>query len=133
MGFDYGEEKEDESFLAEYEEACNMEKTRLYESGKYGNTTFNNIELGAVEAATGFGENKVILNGNFSLNLVNTAKYGEQLQIQVYSKDFVTKNRFHTSWNRTEIFFKADMVQQLIDSLLILQKRLVDNQPANTQ
>ena len=104
------------------------EKTHKYESAAYGDTEFNNITLGAVEAATGFGENKVVLNGNFSLNLVKTAKYGDQIQIQVWSNDFVERKRFHRNWNRTEIFFSEAQIAPLIDALVILQKRMLDSQ-----
>lgn len=100
-----------------------------YKSEAYGDTTFNNIELGSVAAATAFGEQKVILDGVFSLNLVKTAKFNEnELQIQVFSKHFEEKHRYHRSWNRTEIFLKPDMIPKLIDGLVILQKKLQDSQ-----
>lgn len=128
MGFDFGAEVEDERYLADYLEKvrCEVllmdEKTYEYESEAYGNTVFNNITLGAVEASTAWDGNKVILNGNFSINLVKTAKYGNQVQLQVYTKEVWQRQRYHTNWARTEIFLTPEMIPQLIDALIIVDK-----------
>lgn len=87
-----------------------------------------NINFGAAKAVTGFGNRKITISGNLSINLVNSEQYGKELQLQVYTQDrYLEERRFRSRgnnrWNRTEIFFTMQDLPQLIQALQIIARR----------
>ena len=57
------------------------------------------------------------MRGRLSLNLVKSAKWGEEIHIQVYGKGFEVERRNPSEWSRVEIYFPAECIRQLLDAL----------------
>lgn len=97
------------------------EKTHTYQSEAYGPATFHNTELDEVEVTLGVGPKKYIIKGPLSINAVETAKYGPQIQLQVFSAEYERRDRVSNAWNRLEIFLGPWQITELVENLIEAQ------------
>ena len=93
------------------------ERTYTFQSAAYGDLEFKNVEFGEGQGALSCGDTKTVLKGRMSLNVVNSAKYGEEIQLQIYGKDVKTVKRNKSEWDRVELFFPREKLSELILSL----------------
>lgn len=92
-------------------------KNTEYESEKYGKVTFRNVDYGHGTGFFGMGDKRYKIDGRFSLNVVNSAKYGKEVHFQIYGKEVQEEKRNNSPWNRTEIYFPHDSIKDIIKLL----------------
>lgn len=65
-----------------------------------------------------FADKKIVIRGKLSLDVIESVKYGKQVQIQVFSDTFKEESRFRSvgenRWNRSEIFFSFGDFMELL-------------------
>lgn len=99
-------------------------KTYTFKSEHYGDTTFLNYEFtGPAEGSLAHTNVKVVVRGTASLNRVNTAKFGPQIQLQVYGTGRRIEARAPNTWNRAEIFLSIPQARELLEALIITLHR----------
>jgi hypothetical protein len=100
-------------------------KNYRFNSDFYRSTDFNNIEWRGipVDASIGWYDKKIRITGTFSLNLVDTAKFGPQLQFQVYGDQVSFPMRSSEKYARCEFFLPLDRISmsELVDKILRLK------------
>lgn len=67
---------------------------------------------------------KVLVDSRFSLNIVDTRKYGRQLQLQSFGGKLEEWRRVSEKHPRIEIFLPIDALSDLADLFLDLALRL---------
>ena len=97
--------------------------TSVYSFGSetYGDVTFENDVLGSATGLVAYGDDRLVIEGVFSLNLVESKKFGKQIQFQIFSDKFRVEKRNKSRWNRTEIYFPISQLPALIS---LLQKKM---------
>ena len=102
-----------------------MEKTQVYEprSEKYDPIAFFNVEFGDAKAVTGVESYRIVIEGKMSLNVVESAKWGREVHIQIYAPSHEVEKRNPSRWSRTEIYFPIRDLGRLIDVLIKIQLR----------
>lgn len=89
-----------------------------YESEHYPDLEFNNILFGQSEACVSNGIKRFVLNGMLGLSVVNSAKFGDQVQLQLFSTDFFEQQEASGGkYRRVELFFSFDDIDKLIACL----------------
>jgi hypothetical protein len=96
-----------------------MEKARLFTAQNYPPVTFHNIEFGQAEAALSYDKSRIVINGRLSLNIADTAKFGKQFQVQVYSDQYKIEERSvkEVKWHRSEVFFSFQDLEKAVEVL----------------
>jgi hypothetical protein len=83
-------------------------------------------EFGSGEAITTFGERQIILDGAITIGHNRSQKWGEQLEIEIYSNTFREHPRYRSKsygvWHRAEIFMPVDHVAPMLDVLNQIRK-----------
>jgi len=102
-------------------------ETRVESRSRLPALTMKNIEFGRAQAVTGIGRQRLIVDGKFSINVLNSVRFGPQIQFQVYSPTYVDELRNSSPWCRTEIFFAVIDLDALIDALVKTKMRLIKN------
>lgn len=92
-------------------------KTYNYESNVYPDVVFNNIDFGLAKGMLSFDKLRVSIRGKLSINKVKSDKFGEEIQLQIYSASVIKEVRNDSSWNRLELFFPIEQIDDLIKSL----------------
>jgi hypothetical protein len=102
-------------------------KTQLDDHPELPKIDLFNVEFGSAKAVTGFGDEKVIIDGTLSMNVVNSVMYDAEVQLQVFSDQYIREPRFksvsHTKWHRAEIFFRLSDLPRLIAKLQELYEK----------
>jgi len=97
-------------------------ETRTMESKHYPDLQFNNVQVGKARGFVSNGIKRFLLDGQMSLNAVDSVKFGRELHLQVYTKDFFVQEEANESeYRRVEIYLDADMIDKLIACLEELQ------------
>ena len=60
-------------------------------SSSYGDTKLHSTPLSEAEACIGFDNERLVLTGRFGVTVVDSAKFGKQFQLCVYSKEPVKR------------------------------------------
>ena len=93
-------------------------KVHVYDSDHYPAVRFLNIEIGRAKACMGIGDERYIITGKMTLNYTNSEKWGQEVHIQVFSKDHKVEKRSGShNWTRVEIFFPFKDLDILITAL----------------
>ena len=96
-------------------------KVQKYESEVYGPTEFRNVEFGDAKAVTGIESQRIVIEGKMSINVVDSAKWGREVHIQVYAPQHRVERRNPSGWSRTEIYFPLRDLNKLIEALIKLE------------
>ena len=95
-----------------------MRIKRQYKSEHYPDLEFNNVVFGESEACVSNGQKRFVLRGKLGLSLVNSAKFGDQIQLQLFSTEFFEQQKANGgSYRRVELFFNRDDIDKLIACL----------------
>ena len=99
-------------------------KQQQYNSTVYGSTMGEDTTFcKCYQAAASYGSDKVIYHDPwFSVNIVDTGKYGWQVQLQAWGGPISFAPRNSDEYQRMEIMFNEEHLDELIE--LLIRKKL---------
>ena len=92
-------------------------KEVTHQSEAYGSVKFHNAELGQACGLFSHEAERQVINGKFSINLLQSKKFGEQVQFQIYGSAVKKESRALCAWSRCELYFPLAALPELISAL----------------